>query len=367
MEHYGILFPSDSIFFFRPVPYTNKILSKYFQKSSTPIPQDFQEYSYNHHKVKILKFISAWSKNNLHAILSHSIYRINKKYIDNLIKKERISIVHAQFIYPDGLLALILRKRFNIPYIITTHQELKYFNNYLSRKIAISIIKNAYKIIPLNYKNYNFFTSLGLKNIEVIPLGFDKSFFVKSSRNANSGDFRIISVCELLKLKNIDKVLIALSILRKKFQIKYSVVGIGPESEFLRKLAVQLAVNDIVEFYGYSENNKIPEILSQHDLFILPSYPETFGRVYFEAMAAGLPVICAQNSGIYGYFPDLVDIHAINPENPGELAEKITYFIENKGKRLETGKNLQSLVSKYTWDNIAKRYGKLYREATCIL
>ena len=363
MDQYNKLFPEDSTFFFRPVPYTNKLLSKYVQKSRTPLPQNFTEYNYNDHKVKTLKFISAWSINNLHAILSHSIYWINHKYIDRFIKKEKISVIHAQYIYPDGLLALILNKRFNIPYIITTHQELKYFNSFLSRKIAISILKNANKIIPLNFKNYNYFTSLGLKNMEVIPLGFDNSFLVRNPHNSNPDEFRIISVCELIKLKNIDKVLFSISILRNRFNIRYSIVGRGDESEYLKQLTDHLGLSDIVDFYGYTENYKLPEILGQHDLFVLPSYPETFGRVYFEAMAAGLPVICSKNSGIFGYFPYLVDSHAIDPDNPDELAKKIEFFIENEEKRKETGKTLQSLVSDFTWDNIAKKYEKLYHKA----
>ena len=37
----------------------------------------------------------------------------------------------------------------------------------------------------------------------------------------------------------------------------------------------------------------------------MPSYVETFGRVYFEAMAMGIPIICAKNSGIYGYYKEM--------------------------------------------------------------
>ncbi len=356
-------FPDCSLHFFRPVPYTNSILRR-FQKTSITIPKKFKSYKYDNYDVKTLLFFSAWRQNNLHALFTHSAYWLNTRTIKELISEKNISVVHAQFIYPDGLIALLIKKKYNIPYIITTHQELKYFNNGLSRKIAISILKNAYKITPLNYKNYYFFKSIGINNINLIPLGFDNEFIRKTEPDrTDSNTFRIISICELIKLKNIDKVLNSLSKLKQRHSIKYTVVGVGPEMETLKDLSIQLGIEDIVDFIGFVDNKLIPDILQKHDLFVLPSFPETFGRVYFEAMASGLPVICATKSGIYGYFPELVDKYSVQPENSEELIKNISHFIENKQLRMEVGKKLQSLVSFYTWQNIAKTYKELYAEA----
>ncbi len=362
-DHIQDQFPTASLYFLRPVPYTNRILSK-LQNSSTFIPKGFKEYKYGNYDVITLIFFSAWSQNNLHALFSNSAYWLNRKMIRKLIYQKDISVIHAQFIFPDGLIALLIKKIFNIPYIITTHQELRYFNNFLSRRIAISVLQNAYKVTPLNYRNYNFFKSLGINNIKLIPLGFDNPFLRKPEANrADSNIFRIISICELIKLKNIDKVLNALSVLKTSHNIKYTVIGTGPEMRVLKDLSFKLGVEDYVDFIGYVDNKIIPDILQKHDLFVLPSFPETFGRVYFEAMASGLPVICAKNSGIYGYYPELVDKYSVQPDNSEELINNINYFIENKNQRLEIGKKLQSLVSKYTWENIAKAYKELYAEA----
>jgi glycosyltransferase involved in cell wall biosynthesis len=40
------------------------------------------------------------------------------------------------------------------------------------------------------------------------------------------------------------------------------------------------------------------------DIFIMPSYNETFGLVYIEAMSQGLPIIYTQNEGVDGYFKE---------------------------------------------------------------
>jgi glycosyltransferase involved in cell wall biosynthesis len=354
----------DSACFIRPVPYTNAFLEKYLQTTSIALPPDLREYRFNHYSIKVCRFLSAWRKNNLHALLTPSIYWFNRKAITKLVKQNHIDVIHAQFIFPDGALALMLKRRYKIPYVITTHTELKYFNSLLSGKIATKILKNAFKVIPLNYSNIEFFKQLGLRNLELIPLGIDNHFFQVPQDKRSKSEFRMVTMCNLIKLKNIDQVLYAVSALRDKYNIHYTVLGQGPEEENLRKLCEQLGISNLVEFCGFKPHASLPQILKQHDLFILPSYPETFGRSYFEAMAAGLPVICAKKSGIYGYFPDLVDRFAVNPCDPNDSKDKIEWFVNHRESCMEIGKELQCRVSSYTWEKITHRLREIYAEAS---
>ncbi len=356
-------YPQNTIFILRPVPYTNRILAKYLQEISISLPANFKEYRINSHLIKVIKFLSAWKFRSLHALLSYSAYWFNRKRIHDIVKKNEIEVIHAQFIFPDGLIALKLKKKFHIPYIITTHSELRYFESSISRRLALSVLKNAYWITPLNYRSTNYFKGLGYKNTELIPLGIDKRFLLKAQDSNTHKEFRIITMGDLIALKNVDKVLRAVSLIKQKFQVKYTIIGQGLMEEDLKKLTQSLQIDDVVDFRGYIEHEKLPEIIVNHDLFILPSYPETFGRVYFEAMGAGLPVICAMNSGIYGYFPDLVDKYAVNPDNPEDIAQKIEWFIRNEESRKKIGAELQQWVSNYTWDKISDRLNQLYHKA----
>lgn len=345
------------------MPYTNSILSRHIQVDSTILPPGFRTYEFNNHSVRIFKFISARRFNNLHALLIGSIYWLNRKSIRGILSQNKIDVVHAQFIFTDGLLAYALKKKYNIPYIITTHTEMKYFGSFLSRKLALLVLRNAYAITPLNQRNADYYKSLGLKRVELIPIGIDKEFYTGNYSAPKNDTFRILTVGELIKLKNIDKILLAVASLRSSCNIRLTIAGKGSEEGPLRLLADKLGISDIVDFLGFVPYETIPKIMATHDLFVLPSYPETFGRVYFEAMASGLPVICAINSGIYGYFPELVDQYAVNPDNPEDLTARIRYFADHREVTARLGQQAKTIMTEYTWESIAKHIRTLYKQA----
>ena len=164
----------------------------------------------------------------------------------------------------------------------------------------------------------------------------------------------IITVAELIKLKNIDKVILAIKNLAEKYEISYTVVGKGPERENLEKLVDQYHLKNVVHFKGSIPHDEIAEEMYQHDIFIMPSYFETFGRVYFEAMAMGIPVICAKNSGIDGIFKDKEEGIAVNHNDIDEITSALEFLISHPEERLRIGKKGKDLVEHYTWENIAR-------------
>jgi glycosyltransferase involved in cell wall biosynthesis len=94
----------------------------------------------------------------------------------------------------------------------------------------------------------------------------------------------------------------------------------------------------------------------------MPSYFETFGRVYFEAMAVGLPIICAKNSGIFGLFREGEEGMAVDHTNVAAIADALAFLIDHKEERLKIGKQGQELVNGFTWQNRARDLRKIYME-----
>jgi len=133
-------------------------------------------------------------------------------------------------------------------------------------------------------KNYN---SKGIRI--VIPNYVDTEIF--KPQNIKKRDCSICFVGRLVKEKNLFSLLKAISGLHYELTI----IGSGPLKDDLKKCANQNGIN--VRFPGIIPNNKLPEILNQHELFILPSLYEGMPKALLEAMACGLPVI---GTNVYG-------------------------------------------------------------------
>ncbi len=237
--HYRNKFQKDNIVFINTIRYNLdpiKILGK-----QTLLARLKKQFSGEAHGFKILifPFFSTWGYRNIHALITRTVYYVNIRKIEALLKQHKFDVIHAQYIFPDGLLACILSKKLGIPYLVTSHNERYYFEHSISKKIAITIFRNASKVLPINYTNYLFYRSLGLNNIYFTPLGFNKSF-LRTQKPLSTGKTSILTIAELIKLKNIDKVLRAIEPLVSSHDVHYTIIGQGPEKENLMSLAESL-------------------------------------------------------------------------------------------------------------------------------
>ncbi|NJK96595.1 MAG: glycosyltransferase [Bacteroidales bacterium] len=172
------VFPDDEVFIVRPVPYSNAFLSKLFPfNSAYRAIKNKESYKWKNYDVMLMPYISAKRINNIHSILCSSLYYLNKRRIKKFLDEHKIDVVHAQLLYPDAVLAYFLWKNFNIPYFITSHWELDYLENNISRFFTKKLLKNAKYIFPIAQVNQNTYLEIGINHTKVVPLGFDDTFY----------------------------------------------------------------------------------------------------------------------------------------------------------------------------------------------
>lgn len=102
-------------------------------------------------------------------------------------------------------------------------------------------------------------------------------------------------------------------------------------------------------------HDKVLELMRTCDVFCLPSIVEGRALVIQEAMSQGLPIIITANTGaedlvITGETGFLVPIR-----NPEAIAEKINWFLANRSKIFQMGKNAKQLAETYSWDCYANK------------
>ena len=298
------------------------------------------------------------------------------KILDDIKKKidlNDINIIHAHTLFSMGGIALKLKKEKNIDYVVAVRStDVNLFFKYMIyiRKIGIDITKDAKKIVFISptykefvinrYIPYELRDYINQKSI-IVPNGVNHFWLQKKYTKFESKDkkkINLIYVGSFLKRKNVHiSIAVASRLKTLGYNIKLLIVGGGSGNEYkIRKLAKKN--EDIVEIYDrIEEKEKLLSIYRKSDIFIMPSYNETFGLVYLEAMSQGLPIIYTKGEGVDGYFKNGTIGYSVNPKDINDIVEKIEMIIHNYNK---ISKNCYNLVDNFSWDKISKTYYNIY-------
>lgn len=257
-----------------------------------------------------------------------------------------IDVMHGHFGRVVGYALYKAKKNFGIPYIITEHdsilakgRESKYTANVLKKiydgaACRIAVSKSFAEILGKKYKN----------NFEYIPNIADFSAFGDVEK-VDHGQFTFVSVGNLIERKAMDVTIKGFAELCKtNDDVKLILVGDGPQKDALKKLVDELHLTGRVEFAGRLDRHAIKEVFAKSDCFVLMSRSETFGVVYIEAMACGLPVIATRCGGPESF---------VN-ENNGILVDvdSIDQLVEAMGKMMKTKYDAKEL-RQFCADNFA--------------
>lgn len=169
---------------------------------------------------------------------------------------------------------------------------------------------------------------------------------------------RLISVCSLVRLKNIDCSLRALSRLAKEIDWHYTIIGEGEERPHLEKLAAGLHIKSRVTFAGQKAREDAIAGMKRSHIFIMVSAPETFGMVYLEAMAAGTIVIGAKGFGIDGVIENKKNGFLCTPGDEEDIRQTLDIIIKTASKKELEDMLVSShdTVQGYTIEKAASNY-----------
>ncbi|RYZ79253.1 MAG: glycosyltransferase [Proteobacteria bacterium] len=117
----------------------------------------------------------------------------------------------------------------------------------------------------------------------------------ETPRSLPNGPITLGCTARLVSFKGIASAVLALAILRKRFDVRLKIAGDGEEMENLRTTSIRLGLEDFVEFSGLIED--VPAFLQSVDIFLAPSLREPFGLSPLEAMAMGIPTVLTAVDG----------------------------------------------------------------------
>lgn len=148
---------------------------------------------------------------------------------------------------------------------------------------------------------------------------------------AQSDPIHIVSVGGHVPEKHFDNAIRAAKVLKeRKLSFRWHLVGDGPLRGELEALARELDVTDCFLFEG-NQVNPYPYIQNA-DLFVHPSYVESFGIVVMEALALGVPCVVTKSAGVMEFIRDGENAVLAEP-NPDALTEQVLTVLQNDSLR----------------------------------
>jgi len=134
------------------------------------------------------------------------------------------------------------------------------------------------------------------------------------------------------------------------------------EDDLVKKIK-SLNLENEVSLIHAVDPKLIPKLLSNSDLFVLPSIvdsqgeTETLGVVFIEAMASGLPVIGTRVGGIVDVIVDGKTGFFVEQKSPEDLAKKIILLLNSPARMRIMAKNARKRAeTHFDWNQIIERY-----------
>jgi glycosyltransferase involved in cell wall biosynthesis len=220
-----------------------------------------------------------------------------------IARRERPCVVHANWVIPGGLIALVLKKLLKIPYIVTVLGDDAYrLKSWPLPWLKKLVIRNAVVVSPLSTEMGEV---LGLSPQQrrdwVVPLGVDVDAISEAVGTREPEPGRLLFVGRLVEKKGVDVLIEAMSRLP---EARLVVAGDGPDRAALEAQAQKLALSERVEFLGQQDVAGVREQFRRACAVVVPSRVGKAGDsdgtplVMVEAMAAGVPVVASRLGGL---------------------------------------------------------------------
>jgi glycosyltransferase involved in cell wall biosynthesis len=124
------------------------------------------------------------------------------------------------------------------------------------------------------------------------------------------------------------------------------ICGEGRQLEMMRTLASQLGIEQRVSFRGWLEPEALAQELADASVVALPSrWPEPFGLVGIEALAAGRPVVASATGGVLDWLQDGVNGLSVRPGDATDLARALNELLADPKRQQRMGEAGREMVA----------------------
>jgi phosphatidylinositol alpha 1,6-mannosyltransferase len=198
-------------------------------------------------------------------------------------------------------------------------------------------------------------------NFKPWPRGIDTARFTPTKRSAawrarlgiGPEELVILHVSRLVREKRLDTLTAALN--RIAVPHRVVIVGEGPDRAYAERELPQAI------FTGFLDGEDLAVAYASSDIFVFPSDSESFGNVTLEAMAAGLPCVCADATGSRSLVADGETGFLAPADNADAFARHIMTLAQDSGLRHDMGQAARQRSLNFSWEETLARMLGYYR------
>ena len=317
-------------------------------------------------KVDIIR-VNVPSKNNLKIAARRCKSPLIEKGIE-LGRNKKFDFIFTIFppfhMAPNA--AVSIGEKLGIPVIVKIDDAvyekstgLKSIQRKVEKILSAKTLNKSSKILVANNETkeiVNEFYDVSPEKIEIMPNGIDTKIFHTSVIKKSK---MILFSGVMYNHRGIDVLLNAAPTVIKKIpEVKFVLLGDGPELDNLKKIAENLKIEKNIEFKGWIKRDEVMNYLADASIAIGPLRSTTVTKnalpiKVLEYMASSLPILSQKDTLANDVL--VADENGYSVTDSEDLATKIIHILENNEKRIKMGTKSYEMSLKFDWENVAKK------------
>ncbi len=282
-------------------------------------------------------------------------------------KQDKPDFVHLNLVFSIGRFALYLKRKFNLPFVVTEHSTAYHMGSnrlpYFALKYSVNCMKQAAMILPVSKDLQHSLTKLGINvPMRIVPNVVNEHIF-GNLPIIQPEKTRFIHISTAVDdHKNISGMLRSVKQLSEiTTDFHFLIVSDGDIKPFIDLAYNQLKISkDLLSFEGTKTTREVAEAMNESSAFVLFSNYENLPCVILEALTVGKPIISTAVNGV----PECVDASngvLIEPRNEEQLTDAMLAFIR-KEVTFDATTIKEQALNNYSYQAVGEAFDAIYTE-----